>query len=526
MNIKHRFSPALACLVLAGLAVSSAEAQFTELLQRVPASANTVVLWNAEKVFGSEVAVSEEWHKNFAKAIAGGAVHLPADAQQYVMASQMDFEHMEPAWLVAMLRTKDKHDMVYIASKRDGTQDTIAGLPSVLLPSGNYLVQFAATTYGMLVPASRQAVARWIESTSGAAPEFSPYVREAIGYAEESGTEVIMAMDLRDVVDLATVQKLVSESKVIADAAVEVEAASKVLASLRGVMLGITFGSRTLGSIKVDFGEDASVLKGVAAQLLLDALAKRGAMVDDFATWTGTVEGTQLRLSGPLSAEARRKIFSLMDPPIIASMPEQGQSQAVDPSAQDPNVVLTSTQNYFTSVNDYFKDLRDKEPQKIAQYGIWFDKYASKIDRLPLVNVDKEMLDYGAYVSQQLRNASAAIKGIGVRSRVRQVESVNTAATPGYWGANYDGGYYYGGNYYGGPYYGGAYYGTPNALQWGNAVGAMQQAELRQQQRIRTQVRTEERAMGTSAARQIVQDIKSATAQVRRQMAEKYKVDF
>ncbi len=280
-------------------------------------------------------------------------------------------------------------------------------------------------------------------------------------------------------------------------------------------MLGITFSEVPFGSIKVDFGEDATLLKTAAQPLLLQALANHGAMIDDFNSWTVKTEGTQIRLSGKFSATGLRQVFSLFDPPTASSLPTE--EKAGDPSQQqqeDPPVV--ATQKYFAAVNEYIRDLRNKEPQRIAQYGIWFDKYARKIDQLPMVNVDDEMLDYGAYVSQQFRNAGTAIQGIGARSRVRQVENVNSAS---YWGGNYDGaGYYYGGYYYNGGW-GGAY--ARNAY-----ANAAQQAGNRQQFRVRTQIKTEERVAGANAARAIVKDIDQATAHVRREMTKKYNAEF
>ncbi len=531
MNTKHRFAPAIACGLLVAFMATSAEAQFAKLVKRIPESVNTIILLNAEKVFNSEIALREGWKTNFEKAIAGGLTRLPADTQQYVMAAQTDFEYMHPVWQLGIISTSKKHDMVYIASKQKGKQDTIAGLPAVLLPSTNYLIQLDPTTYATMVPASRQAVSRWIKSTADATPKFSPYIREAIRFSDESGTEIILAMDLTDVLDLATVRSVVKESKAIADAGIDVEAASKVLASLRGIMLGITFGATPYGSIKIDFAEDASILKGVGSQLLAQALAKRGAMIDDFVKWEGKVSGKQLRLSGVFSTTGLRQVFSLMDPPTATSIPPtKGGS---DQSAGDQDSKVVASQKYFVAVNQYVRDIRNKEPQRIAQYGIWFDKYARKIDQLPLVNVDQEMLNYGAYVAQQFRNAGAAIQGIGVRSRVRQVEGNNSIASGG-WGGGYDnygGGYNYGGNYYGGWGVTGSYtrgnrvvgYGASAA---GTAIAAGQQAGLRAQQRMGTQVRVQEKAKGTSAARAIMKEIDNATAKVRRDMTQKYNVEF
>lgn len=523
MSTPRFIVPAIAGLVLAALPSQEAEAQFSKLVQRVPGSVNTIILLNAEKVMTSEIALREGWRTNWDKAIAAGLTHLPSDTQQYVLAAQIDFEYMRPEWELGILTSKNQHSMVYVASKHKGSkQDTIAGLSAILLPSNNYLVQFDPMTYGILVPASRQAVARWINATSESTPKFSNYIQEAIGYSEEAGTEIIMAMDLTDVLDLETARNLVSESQPLKEAAVDTEAAAKVLASLRGVMLGVTLGSKSHGSIKVDFGEDASVLKGVAADLLAEALAKEGAMIDDFKTWKGNVDGKQLLLAGDLSASGMRQLFSLMDPPTaktVAAAPEDNQGAAGQQLSP-----VEATQKYFAAVNQYIRDLRAKEPQRIAQYGIWFDKYARKIDQLPMVNVDNDMLDYGAYVAQQFRNAGAAIQGIGVRSRVRQVNAVNSAGSPSYWGPNFGG--YGGGYYYNGYSWGGANVVGSAAVSRVNAFNWAQQEGLRQQQSIRTQVKVQERAIGTSAARQIMKDIDAATAQMRRAMTQKYNVEF
>jgi len=142
-------------LLLAGLIFSSARAQFQPLLQRVPNSVNAIFLLNAEKVFSSEVAVKEEWAKNFAKAIERGLFHLPADTTQLVLAGQIDFDSTQPVFQVGAVKTKNKHDVVVIAKKSGGAQDTIAGHEAVLLPSGAYVVQCDPLTYVTMVPAGR-----------------------------------------------------------------------------------------------------------------------------------------------------------------------------------------------------------------------------------------------------------------------------------------------------------------------------------------------------------------------------------
>jgi len=83
-------------LVLSSMSAAPLFAQFDKLLGRIPTTTNTIILLNAEKVMNSEVALRDGWRDNFDKAIEAGLTQLPADSMQYVLASQMDFEFMQP----------------------------------------------------------------------------------------------------------------------------------------------------------------------------------------------------------------------------------------------------------------------------------------------------------------------------------------------------------------------------------------------------------------------------------------------
>ena len=100
-------------------------------------------------------------------------------------------------------------------------------------------------------------------------------------------------------------------------------------------------------------------------------------------------------------------------------------------SPSDPEqVVLETTQQYYKSVDHLLADLKSRkgEERTIGQIGVWFQSYANRVDRLPILNVDEEMLQYGQYVAQQLRNASMAIKGFGINKRVAEVNADSNAA--------------------------------------------------------------------------------------------------
>jgi hypothetical protein len=496
---------AIAIVVLTG---SPADAQFKNLVQRIPSTCNTIIMFNTQKAFESTLAQQQGWKENLKKAHEAGLVRLPADTQQFLAAAQLDFSTMEPVWEVGVLNVGQERSLAALAKEKKGTVESIAGRDAVLLPSNTYLIQFDSKTFGSLVPGSRQEASRWVRSSDVRAAELSPYIVEAIGYAEDVGTEIILAIDLQDAISAPYAIERLQQFETLSKTKIDVDDTASLLATIQGLTLGITIGSKPFGKIKVDFGRDTAILKDVARDMLLEVLSNQGLMIDDLRDWTAKVEGNQVTLEGYLSADGMRRIFSLIDAP--AGDGVEDRAAANQPSASDVDPKVYASQQYFQSITKILDDLRHHEsPQRIAQIGGWLEKDARKIDRLSMVNVDKDVLDYGQYVAQQLRNASAAIKGIGMRSRVRQVNTVSGG--PGYYGDNYDGGYYYGGVYYNGGM-------TLPSFNY--------QAGLQWQQSQRTRIKSQEKYAGVSAARQIMTDVENATQQVRRQMADRYNADF
>jgi hypothetical protein len=505
---------ATVCLFMIG----DASAQFADLASRVPDSANTLVLFNAAKVFESPAATAGRWKEEYANAFASGLVVLPPETDQFVLASQMDFEFMQAIWDVALLNLARDASLPQAAQRLGGRLDTVGDFPAVVLPSDTYIVEFAKRTVGAMSPANRQSVGRWVRETGSQSANLSPYLTEALGFADQVGTPLIMAMDLRDVLESGRVRQRLDAAEALKHHQnVDLEALTDVLVSLRGVTLGITFAEKPYGKLKIDFGTDASIMQGFAKPLILEVLANHGATIDDFATWTERVVGPQISIEGYLSESGLRKITSLMDAPLSFA---HAQAQQADEGQQQEAATAQASKAYFDQVVSLFEDLADKKgtAQHINQYGVWFDRYAEKVDRLPMLNVDSELLDYGQYVATQFRNASAAIKGIGMRGRVRQVNAVANMpqVQPGY------SGYAYGGQRYGryGAYGGGGYYGEYND------PGYALNENLRREQSARTQVRAQEKYAGASSVQAIMAQMKEATSATRRKMTEKYQIEF
>jgi hypothetical protein len=200
--------------------------------------------------------------------------------------------------------------------------------------------------------------------------------------------------------------------------------------------------------------------------------------------------------SGPLSKDGRRRVFSLIDTPtsaLIAADQTPPSSEARQLAGQ-----VQATQQYFKKVTSLRDDLRGRsgEAKTIGQYALWLDNDARRIDRLPILDVDSQMLRYGRYVAARMRDASMALKGVGIQSGARTAQVYQTVTTSYNAYAGYGGGGY-------------SYYN-----QWRN-VDAEQRA-----------IRAEERGKGATSARGIAQEIENETAKIRQEMTAKYRVNF
>src|SRR5262249_36239299 len=140
--------------------------------------------------------------------------------------------------------------------------------------------------------------------------------------------------------------------------------------------------------------------------------------------------------------------------------------------------------NYFQSIERQLDSLRLKknDAKSFGQIAAWIDGAARHIDRMSSLNVDPELMDYGAAVSVALRQMVAALQGIGIQSGARQAQIYNTDS------------YYYD--------------------DGSNVDGA------------RRAVRAEEKAAGSTSALDISRQIANQSAAMRRKMTDRYKIDF
>lgn len=497
---------------------SLAADEFQDLVSQIPRSANAVVLLNMEKAYNSPLGVKENWRRQIEKAFDAGLIRVPPHAKRFVIASQIDSATKEPVWESAVIEFDEEISMRDVAMRFRGTLDKIEGLPALLMPNDTYLVQLGPATIGAMGPGERQAVLRWIRDIQKKPPPpLSPYLQKAAVYSDEAGSEIIMALDLEGVMSFERVGKyLKAHEQQVKEWNASLGPLTELLSNLRGIRIGVRIGEQPSGKIVADLHTDTTMAAPFAKPLMIQVLSDTGALINDLESWTGRASGSEISLAGNFSKSGLRELMSVVDVPVAEdtfSKAAAGKATAggkatgagKEPAATSPGELNEAeiTRQYFKKVTGMFSDLKNDMGNLVtlAQSQLFYDKYARKIERLPMLNVDEEMLDYGTFVANALRQATSSVKTMGIQSGVRQA----SVSTSDYSGSGYSG---YGYGSFG-------WYGRGDPYADVKAAG--------NQKRI---IRSEEKAVMATKTQQIREQVIAATNDIRRKMTKKYQIEF
>src|SRR4051812_31033358 len=122
----QRFSPWAWAGLLALSASPCPAADFAELLKRVPASANAVLLIDVDAAHKSPHAAKEGWARNHEKDSLGGIDSLPPTVERLVIGGQIDPTTLDPTWRIGVAATRAAVTPAQIAAAEGGTTDTVA----------------------------------------------------------------------------------------------------------------------------------------------------------------------------------------------------------------------------------------------------------------------------------------------------------------------------------------------------------------------------------------------------------------
>ncbi|MHB8897723.1 MAG: hypothetical protein ACYC6Y_03145 [Thermoguttaceae bacterium] len=433
-------------------------ARFGPLLGRVPAGANTLIMLDVKAIRSSLFVTNTPASEKNIRAQVSRYVFGSKELDRAVLAADLNLASIAPNWQAAIVETNVDTVLADVAQRQNGRVEQLGSMQAAWVPMNAYVVPFTSRLVGIRYPADRQFAASW--ANHPALPDtnaLSPYLRQAAAYPETVGTEIIMALDLENAADPGLVRQNLENTQAVKGKDVDLDQLARVLASVRGVTLGIRVTTNVTGSLRIDFSEDVTMTADYAKALILEKLARFGASIDEFYDWDLRVAKNTLFLSGTLSVKGLRRILTLVEPPTPELAASGGSETATDgtpgsatPGGAEAKASPQKTFEYFKELETLVDDVKTPNPKSVVGTGevaVWMDRYARKIDQLPILGVDEQLVDFSATIAQAIRDMGVQYRGVGIEAS----KYSNNAGREGGWN---DDGYGYSGGYSGG-YWGG-----------------------------------------------------------------------
>jgi hypothetical protein len=464
----------------------------------VPASATAVLVIDAKALSASPLAVRGGWAKRHAAGTATDVTSLPDGTKTILVASDLSPRTLDGSWRVGVIDLDKLVAVADLAARDGGRIDTVRNQPVVVTPRNMVLVPDGGTRVLARTPADRQEVGRWLAAAREKGPGPSAYLRSAAG----ADAMIVAALDLTDATDAASVRpRLDAAAAATGLSPADREGLARALAGMKGVTLTARVGEAIEAEIRLDFSEPVGRWKDVILPLFREALAAAGAELDDLAGWSARAEGTAAVLSGKLTEDSLHLAVS----PFFAARALSSAHPGV-PAAGGADAKLEASLRYFRGLTGIVDKLRKMSNLTVQSRVRWYIEYAHKIDDLPVLNVDPELLKLGTDIATTFRALSNAAGNFNNRGVIIS-QNRQSAAVPYVAGTAYGYGY----NRYGNPVgFGYAATGTAvvnNNLEINNllAVNAVTESALRAD---------------------TWKNINTAMADARKKMTQKYQVEF
>jgi hypothetical protein len=210
-----------------------------------------------------------------------------------------------------------------------------------------------------------------------------------------------------------------------------------------------------------------------------------------------------------MSVDSLRRLLTLAHVPAPMAVPPASGGPAVAATGDKPgdaNLASTSaqpgatndkagaSQKYFKQVSQMLDDMRPGPSLKDNAGYLMSD--ARRIDQMPILNVDPQLVDWGSYIASTFRDCAA----VYASGQQRVTSAVNGVAQPN---LNYG-------------------YGSDN-----NTANELQaSADLRNASQQRRQAAANEKSRVIDAVSKPLRDAIDSRAKIRAAMVEKYNVEF
>jgi len=401
-----------------GLATARANADAAALAKRLPSGANVVAYIDVDSILNSKLGVKEGWRAKLKDSYASTPLIVPPNAKQVLMASWLEPNSVTPMWEVSLMELSTTPSLERIARDEKGFTESFGDKLAAWTPANAYYVRLDSKLLGVVSPSDRQFAARWSARGAGSSDHLSPYLHAAVSKLEPK-TDYMFVLDLDHMISEKRFRRRLALDEIacLAGKEIDVNKFCDVLGSVKGLKLVVQVGEDITGNCTVDFGRAVADLGAHAKPLLLEILAKSGAGIDDFNEWKVVAKGNAVQLNGTLSVDGFRRLLSVVDPPSPRDTDEAPASMGTPDKpapAATPEMVAQASQKYFKAAADILDGIGKQvnTANAMTNGATFVARDARRLSRLPLLNVDPELAQWGTGVSNRLMQVATSL-GVG-----------------------------------------------------------------------------------------------------------------
>lgn len=411
----------LALLVGSEPRLARADEPLAEMLRRLPSTSNAIAVIDVKAMCNSAIGKKNHW-RDRREVLTDGASYLPRNVDMIVMASTIDMADFTNSWTLAVVDMARDVTAAELVKNERGTKDQVSGRDVVWTPRNAYLIPLKSRLVAQWAPANRQNLANWLKlEKQSTVTKLTPFLDRAtneIGRASQA----VVAFDLEDALLPALIKEHLKVSQAVPSNA-NLDALSRTLASIKGFKLAVTADEDVKGTLTIEFGESVESLAKFAKPLLLETLTAIGAEIEDLPKWDAVTAGNLVVLKGNMSPGFSSRILSLFDLPTGIDEPgDAGTSPgaaATDPKTGARSAVAAS-KRYYQSIRTILDDLKAQKATSQKGLGTWYGRYARKIDQLPVLDVDPDLLSFSQQLSEALRRVASSYNGVSAASAYRK----------------------------------------------------------------------------------------------------------
>jgi hypothetical protein len=297
----------------------------------------------------------------------------------------------------------------------------------------------------------RQDFVRWVRAARRAdQPAVSAYLREAV--AAHKDAHVLIATDLDGLFDPTRVRQAIQRSGTVPDEAA-LTSLVNVLSGARGLAFTARIADATKAELRIDFSIPTADFVAPLKRIWPKALEAADFEIPEFKSAEPRAEGKAVVMTADLSDSSLRRILSLVAAPGDAVGSQDASAGPIKTPKEAAG--LAASLRYYKAVNSALDDLRAQggakspSPEQLRQAererkkdinshytrsAVFFETYANKVEKLPIQDVDPALVQYGASTAAKLRAMAGSLRGVKVQLEAYDsYKSTTWAGTRGFW---------------------------------------------------------------------------------------------